>query len=347
MNQRGPRRPRESDGGLDAALDGVAESLAGSMAGRVGRRWPLAPLTTYRLGGPAALYVEPADARDLELLGASLRAAGLSPGDIPVLPLGRGSNLVISDDGVPGVVIRMGARTAWIESWAPPAPARPGLSPPGSGSSGARAGAAAPLPQLANWAARRGLEGMEFAIAIPGSVGGGVRMNAGAYGREIAQCVAAARVFDLKRLELEARNRDELGFGYRRSGLSEHDLVVDADFLLARGDTAAIRKRMEEYRRHRAATQPGAAQNAGSVFKNPPGDSAGRLIEAAGLKGYEWGGVAVSSLHANFFVAGPDARAQDVYDLVEHVRSEVLASSGIDLEPEIRFVGRFEHRNAA
>lgn len=311
------------------------------MSGRVGRRWPLAPLTTYRLGGPAALYVEPAGARDLELLGAALGAAGLDPGAVPVLPLGRGSNLVVSDDGIHGVVIRMGARAAWIEPWPPP-------DERGDGSpAGARAGAATALPQLANWAARRGLEGMEFAVAIPGSVGGGLRMNAGAYGREIAQCVSAVRAFDLNRLELVERTRAELGFAYRRSNLTERDLVVDADFLLAPGDTAAIRKRMDEFRRHRAATQPGAAQNAGSVFKNPAGDSAGRLIEAAGLKGFTVGGVAVSSLHANFFVAGPGARAQDVHDLVAHVRSAVLAASGIDLEPEIRFVGRFKQRDAA
>ncbi|MDQ3531992.1 MAG: UDP-N-acetylmuramate dehydrogenase [Actinomycetota bacterium] len=327
---------------LDAALDRVAESLSGSITGRVRRSWPLAPLTTYRLGGPAALYVEPAGARDLELLGAALRGVGLEAGAIPVLPLGRGSNLVVSDDGIPGVVIRLGSRAAWIEPWGPP---QPGL--PEEGSRGATAGAATALPQLANWAARRGLEGMEFAVAIPGSVGGGLRMNAGAYGREIAECVAAVRVFSLDRLVLEVRSRSELGFAYRRSNLSEHDLVVDADFLLARGDTAAIRKRMDEYRRHRASTQPGAAQNAGSVFRNPPGDSAGRLIEAAGLKGCNKGGVAVSSLHANFFVAGPGALAQDVRDLVEHVRAAVYETSGVELEPEIRFVGAFNQQDAA
>ncbi|MDQ3784704.1 MAG: UDP-N-acetylmuramate dehydrogenase [Actinomycetota bacterium] len=331
---------------LDAALDRVAESLRGSMTGRVARRRPLAPLTTYRLGGPAALYVEPAGARDLDLLGAALRSVGLDAGMVPVLLLGRGSNLVVSDDGVSGVVIRMGARAAWIEPWA--APAEPGYppEPPWPGPRGARVGAATALPQLANWAARRGLEGMEFAVAIPGSVGGGLRMNAGAYGREIAECVSAVRVFSLDRLVLEERDRTELGFAYRRSNLSEHDLVVDADFLLAPGDSAAIRKRMDEYRRHRASTQPGAAQNAGSVFRNPPGESAGHLIEAAGLKGYRVGGVAVSSLHANFFVAAPGASAQDVRDLVEHVRSAVHAAAGVDLEPEIRFVGAFKQQDA-
>jgi len=327
---------------LDAALDRVAESLSGSIDGRVRRRWPLAPLTTYRLGGPAALYVEPAGARDLELLGAALRGAGLEAGAIPVLPLGRGSNLVVSDEGIPGVVVRLGGRAAWIKPWA-----LPGAGSPEAGPCGATAGAATALPQLANWVARRGLEGMEFAVAIPGSVGGGLRMNAGAHGREIAQCVAEVRVFDLDRLALEVRSRTELGFAYRRSNLGELDLVIDADFLLARGDTAAIRKRMDEYRRHRASTQPGAAQNAGSVFRNPPGDSAGRLIEAAGLKGCRKGGVAVSSLHANFFVAGPGARAQDVRDLVEHVRAEVHETSGVELEPEIRFVGAFDRKDAA
>ncbi len=326
---------------FDAALDRIAESLSGSMTGRVERSWPLAPLTTYRLGGPAALYVEPAGARDLELLGAALHTAGLESGSLPVLPLGRGSNLVVSDDGIPGVVIRLGGRAAWIEPWGPSS------DTPGPGGTGARAGAATALPQLANWAARRGLEGMEFAVAIPGSVGGGLRMNAGAYGREMADCVSAVRLFNLDRFVVEERGRDQLGFAYRRSNLSEHDLAIDADFLLAPGDTAAIRKRMDEYRRHRASTQPGAAQNAGSVFRNPPGDSAGRLIEAAGLKGFSQGGVAVSSLHANFFVARTGARAQDVRDLVEHVRATVYAASGVDLEPEIRFVGAFKQQDAA
>ena len=308
------------------ALDVVASDLAGSVTGRVSRDYPLAGVTTYRLGGPAALLVEPAGASDLVALGRALQTVRSNRRDLPLLTLGRGSNVVISDQGFPGVVIRMGPSLARLEGE----------------DNRVTAGAAAPLPQAANWAARRGLSGLEFAVAIPGSVGGGVRMNAGAHGRSIADCLIAARVFDLDDLELQQRSRASLGFAYRRSNLTERHLVVDATFSLEAGDGDEIRALMASFRRHRSDTQPGAAQNAGSVFKNPPGDTAGRLIESTGLKGARCGGVAVSQLHANFFVASAGARAQDVFDLVAFVRARVLDATGVDLEPEIRFVGAFE-----
>jgi UDP-N-acetylmuramate dehydrogenase len=137
-----------------------------------------------------------------------------------------------------------------------------------------------------------------------------------------------------------------LGFSYRRSDLTPSDLVIDAGFELEPGEPDRIRELMEEYRQHRSATQPGAAQNAGSVFKNPPGTSAGRLVEDAGLKGFRVGNATVSELHANFMIAADGATAQDVYDLVQSVRRKVHATSGIELEPEIRFVGSFEDRTA-
>jgi UDP-N-acetylmuramate dehydrogenase len=312
-------------------LERVAAGLQEGFRGKVARDYPLAPLTTYRLGGPADLYVAPIGAPDVVLLGRVLKEQAVDPNEVPILTLGRGSNLVVSDEGIPGVVIRL----APAESVA--------AAPEGSGPrTRVTAGASTPLPQLANWAARRTLTGVEFAVAIPGSVGGGVRMNAGAYGRTIADVLASAHVFDLDALELERRDRRDLGLSYRRSDLTARHLVVDADFVLDPGDEVAIRERMSLYRRHRAETQPGGAQNAGSVFKNPDGDSAGRLIEAAGLKGATQGGVAVSELHANFFVAGRGARAQDVCNLVRHVREVVLERFGITLEPEIRFVGRFD-----
>lgn len=301
----------------------LAERLRVGFGGAVETDYPLARLTTYRLGGPAALYVEPSSDADLANLGAELRAL---PDRVPVLSLGRGSNLVVSDQGWPGVVIRMGQAFSWIES---------------AGETGLDAGASTSLPLLANWAARRGLSGLEFAVAIPGSVGGGVRMNAGAHGGSIMDTLESARVFTLDGLELARRSAAELGFDYRRSNLTAADVVVDARFDLVTDDEAAIKARMDTYRRHRAETQPGAVQNAGSVFKNPPGDSAGRLVEAAGLKGFRVGGATVSALHANFFVAGPGATAQDVRDLVMAVKEKVRASSGVELEEEIRFVGAF------
>lgn len=310
-------------------LEGVERRLRGRVRGTVERDVPLARYTTYRLGGPAALCVEPAGVDDLELLGAALRDEGLSADDAPVLVLGRGSNVVVSDAGWPGVVVRAGARLARVDA---------------VGERGLRAGAGTSLPLVANWAARRGLSGMEFAVAIPGSVGGGVRMNAGAHGRDVAGALVSATVFDLRALDVSERPAERLGLSYRRSDLGDHEVVVDAAFELEPAPRDDVRSRMDAYRRHRAETQPGAVQNAGSTFKNPDGDWAGRLVEAAGLKGFRVGGARVSELHANFFVAGDGARSQDVYDLVAEVRTRVFETFGVRLEAEVRFVGEFDER---
>jgi UDP-N-acetylmuramate dehydrogenase len=278
-------------------------------------------------------------------LARSLSDAGVDIGSEPVLVLGRGSNLVISDRGWPGIVIRLGSTFSWIsggnelsEEVAKYVPARvdtPMLYE-------MKAGASTALPQLANWAARRSLSGMEFLVAIPGSVGGAVRMNAGAHGTEVSDSLASITVFDLDALEVSQRPASELELSYRRSNLTERQLVLDATFGVPQDDPGEIKTRMEGYRRHRAETQPGAVQNAGSVFKNPSGDSAGRLVEAAGLKGFSVGGASVSELHANFFIAGEGSSSQDVFELVHEVRRRVHDHSGVWLEPEIRFVGEFE-----
>jgi UDP-N-acetylmuramate dehydrogenase len=300
----------------------IADALRTALRGKVATDESLARFTTYRLGGPAATYVEPADDEDALALARVLSDAP----DVEVLAIGRGSNLVISDDGWPGVAVRLGTRFSYVE------PADGGLE----------AGGATALPLLANWAARRGLEGMEFTISIPGSVGGAVRMNAGAHGRAIRDTLRSASVLDLADATLTERAASELDLSYRHSNLTETHLVLRAAFTLSEADPAAIKERMESYRKHRAETQPGAVQNAGSVFRNPPGDHAGRLVEATGLKGFRMGGARVSELHANFFIAGEGATAQDVYDLVSEVRRRVAEAQGVDLLPEIRFVGAFE-----
>lgn len=305
-----------------SALDRVIVVLQREMGDRVRTDVHLRDHTTYRVGGPASALVEIEGPRDLEVLSRALRAEG----DVEVLPLGRGSNLVVADDGFPGIAVRLGPRFASLSGDGPL------LS----------AGAAAPMPQVANRAARRGLAGLEFGIAIPGSVGGGVRMNAGAHGGEVADRLAVATVFDLASGSLDERPAGSLGFSYRRSTLTDRELVVAARWELAADDPAEIKRRTEANRRHRAETQPGAVQNAGSVFKNPPGDHAGRLVEAAGLKGFAVGAARVSELHANFFIAGEGSTASDVHRLVERVRSRVRDAFGVDLETEIRFVGRFE-----
>jgi UDP-N-acetylmuramate dehydrogenase len=301
----------------------LAARLSQALTGRVERDYPLARFTTYRLGGPAAVYVEPASIEDVLALGAVLAE---EPETVPILALGRGSNLVISDDGWPGLVIRLGGAFSFVEE---------------SDASGLRAGGSTALPLLANWAARRGLAGIEFTIAIPGSVGGAVRMNAGAHGREMSDCLVSVDAFDLATSTRGRRPAASLDLSYRHSDLSDTDLVLDATIALVPSHPADVKERMESYRKHRAETQPGAVQNAGSVFRNPPGDHAGRLVESAGLKGFRVGGARVSELHANFFIAGDGSSAQDVFDLVHEVRERVRDASGVDLTPEIRFAGAF------
>ena len=309
--------------------DALGRLLAEALPDRVRLRSPLAPLTTYRLGGPSAVLVEPASVADVRAAAEAWQGAP----DVPVLVLGRGSNVVVSDEGWPGIVIHAGPGLAWMEE--------------GEEQGSVVAGAGTSMPQLANWAARRGLAGLEFLVSIPGSVGGGVRMNAGAHGSEIARHLVAASVLDLAARTVTEVSLADLAMGYRRSALGDAHFVIDARFSLEPEPPAAIRERMESFRRHRAETQPGAALNAGSVFKNPPGDFAGRLVEATGLKGFSVGGALVSDKHANFFVAGPGATAQDVFDLVHAVRARVKAATGVELEPEVRFAGAFRAPAAA
>lgn len=299
--------------------------VAGKIAGRVEADASLKALNTYRIGGSAALLFEPRSTADIEIMSAELRAS-MDPSEVEWLVLGRGSNMVVSDDGWPGVVLRLAEGWSWIR---------------GAGESSLQAGASTPLPQAANWAARRSLSGFEFAVGIPGSIGGAVRMNAGAHEASIADILKSVTVLDLTDLTVDERPARALALAYRHSNLPPSSVVLDATFGLTPDADDAIRARMERYRKHRADTQPGALQNAGSVFKNPPGDSAGRLVEAAGLKGFRVGGAWVSDLHANFFMAADDATSQDVFDLVQEVRARVKERFDIDLEPEIRFVGNF------
>ena len=305
----------------------VGERLRDTATGRVELDISLGGLTTYRVGGRASVLFEPASPDDLALLTPAIRDAGADPAAIDLVVLGRGSNVVVSDRGFDGIVVRMAQPMSWIR---------------GEDGSDVSAGAATSLPLLANWAARRSLAGLEFTVGIPGSVGGGVRMNAGAHDGSISDTLATAEVYDVASGEIGQRTAGSLGLDYRHSDLTQLEIVVAARFSLRPDDPDAIRARMERYRKHRADTQPGALQNAGSTFKNPPGDSAGRLVEAAGLKGHRVGGAAVSDLHANFFIASDAASAQDVFDLVQDVRKRVLARFGVELEPEVRFVGPFE-----
>ncbi|MDP2622572.1 MAG: UDP-N-acetylmuramate dehydrogenase [Actinomycetota bacterium] len=289
--------------------------------GKVTEDAPLAPLTTYRFGGRARFLVVADGEEDLGL--ASRLAADEG---VPILVLGRGSNVVVSDSGFDGVVIR-------------PGPGMTGWQGREDGSIVAGAGTA--LPMLARESARAGRGGLEFFTGIPGSVGGAVRMNAGCHGSETADWMVTARVFDLADAVARDRTPADLEMSYRHSNLTDGDFVVSATFRTVERDPAEADAVIREITRWRREHQPGGTLNAGSVFKNPPGDSAGRIIDDAGLKGLRVGAAEVSRRHANFFVAGEGATAQDVHDLVAEVRRRVLEQTGIALATEIRFVGEF------
>ncbi|MEA2717101.1 MAG: UDP-N-acetylmuramate dehydrogenase, partial [Actinomycetota bacterium] len=280
---------------------GAVDAAAAVLGDRARRDVPLGPLTTYRVGGPAALLVRAENEDDLALVGEAVTQSG-----IEVLVVGRGSNLLVADAGFPGLVLTLGDNFATIEV----------------DGTLVRAGAAVSLPVLARRTAAAGLTGLEWAVGVPGSVGGGVRMNAGGHGSEIRGTLRRARLVDLARSRRQppAAAKDgaiagraagagrgpvdveaaELGLGYRRSTVAAGQVVVAAEFELETGDRATSEAELAAITRWRRENQPGGA-NAGSVFTNPPGDSAGRLIDAAGCKGRRRGSAFVSPKHANFF----------------------------------------------
>jgi len=285
----------------------------------------MGPLTTYKFGGPARWFVA---AEDVTSLVNAVDAA-LADG-VGFLVVGRGSNLVFSDAGFDGLVVQMAGdfRSIVVAT-----------------SGEVIAGAAVPLPSLARTCAKADRGGLEFLVAVPGSVGGAVRMNAGCHGSETGEWLMGAHVYRAGHGLLEV-GRDEMEMTYRHNSLPEHDIVLGAKFrteLRRRAESEAL---MREITRWRKLHQPGGTFNAGSVFKNPPGNAAGRLIEEAGLKGLSIGGATVSTKHANFFEAAPGAVAQDVYDLVWETRRRVMDASGIELELEIRFAGAFRSHAA-
>jgi UDP-N-acetylmuramate dehydrogenase len=298
----------------------AAAILRAACGDRVRADFPMAPLTTFRVGGPAGLYLEPESEIDLAAAGRAVTEAG-----IPVVVLGKGSNVLVSDGGFPGLVLRLGRSYRWS--------ARAGDH--------LTAGGAMPLPAMAGVALRHSLTGLEFGVAIPATLGGAVRMNAGAHGHEIAEVLESVEVFRLREGATVTIRAADAGLSYRRSALGDDVVVIGARARLDRGEPLAIRARIHEVRAWRRATQPLAEPNCGSVFKNPRGDHAARLIEAAGAKGRRVGGASVSTKHANFIVAEPGARAADVVALIEEVRSLVEAHDGVHLEPEVQLVGSF------
>jgi len=301
--------------GEDAAA--TYEALVTTLGTRVRCREPLARHTSFRIGGPADVLAQPASADEL---AAVVRAAAAHR--LPVTVVGAGSNLLVGDGGIRGVVVKLGAgfrRVAWTTR-------------------GVTAGAAAHVGKLARAAVSRGLSGLEFAEGIPGTVGGALFMNAGAYGSEMAAVVEAVEgvTADGRQTTLAA---SDLSFAYRRSGVAPGFLVTGVTFRLAPQPAETVARTLDALRDRRLASQPQGAANAGSIFKNPPGDYAGRLIEAAGLKGRRVGGAHISERHANFIVNDGEAHAVDVQALMAEAQRAVWERSGVWLEPEIRLVG--------
>jgi len=298
----------------------VIESLAADLSGEGVDVTPdasVAELTTYRIGGPVALLARVGTERELLAVAEAVQVHRPR-----VLVVGRGSNLLVADSGFAGLAVVLGGQFEGIEV----------------GEATVRAGGAVALPVLARRAAAAGRAGLEFFVGIPGSVGGAVRMNAGGHGRETADVLVNARVLDLDGGGWRELGVADLDLGYRCSSIGPRAVVVRADFTVGLDDPAACEGRIVDVVRWRRDHQPGGA-NAGSVFRNPEGDSAGRLIDAAGLRGLRVGGAAVSEKHANFFQAEPGASATDVRDLVLEVRRRVADRFAVELVPELEMIG--------
>ena len=308
------------------ALDESAARLSAALGGQVERNVPFSSLTTYGLGGPAAVLVRARGEADLAAVARSLAPR------VPVLCVGRGSNLLVADEGFAGVAVLLDGPLAELDIVADPGDA---------GRAAVVAGGGVKLPVLARQAAAAGWGGVEFFAGIPGSVGGAVRMNAGGHGKETVEVLRRAWVVDLGGGDggVEERPVGSLDLTYRHSNLGPSQVVVRAEFAVTARPAEECRSEIDEVVRWRRANQPGG-NNAGSVFTNPPGDSAGRLIDACGLKGFRVGTAWVSERHANFFQAEPDGRGRssDVVALVLEVRRRVAEATGVTLVPELRRV---------
>ncbi len=288
-----------------------------ALRGRLEADVPLASLTWFKTGGPAEALFEPADEADLAYFLSCCESS------IPILTIGSGSNLLIRDGGVDGIVVRLGKAFAAV-------------SVEGHD---IVAGAATPDVKLASAAAQAGLAGLAFLRGIPGSVGGALRMNGGAYGAEIKDVLVEARGV-ARDGTIATYARDAMGFAYRHCGIAEDVIFTQARLRGTPGDPATIRTEMAEITAARAATQPVNTRTGGSTFKNPPGEKAWALVDRAGCRGLAHGDAQVSDLHTNFLINRGAATAADLEDLGDLVRARVLETSGIALEWEIARVGK-------
>ncbi|CAM3264871.1 UDP-N-acetylmuramate dehydrogenase [Brevibacillus invocatus] len=296
----------------------IAEELKQAGIEKVWTVEPLANHTTWRIGGPADLLIQP---KDKESLIKVLQIVHRH--EIPWSVIGRGSNLLVRDRGIRGAVLKV----------------TEGLSHCEFRGEEVCVGAGYSMIRLAMETGKMGLTGMEFAGGIPGTVGGAVYMNAGAHGSDLSRILIEAEIL-FEDGEVKVLTNEEMNFSYRTSLLQQRKgIVVEARFRLQPGDRKEIAATLAANKERRRETQPLQMPCAGSVFRNPPGDHAGRLIEAAGLKGYRYGGAQVSEIHANFIVNRGGATATDVLTLINHIRSTIQTKFGVDLHPEVLVVG--------
>lgn len=284
---------------------------------------PLAKNNTFRVGGPAGIFAIADSLHELNII-----AGAINDYDLPFLLLGRGSNLLISDTGFPGVVLQLGKEFQQISA----------------SEDGLLAGAAATLTALAQTALKHSLEGLSFVVGIPGTLGAAIAINAGAYKSQMSDIVRKVTIYDIRNHahRLLSLNNEEIGFSYRSTKLSGDTIILEAALALKPGQSGHIKREMETNWRHRKESQPLGRPSAGSIFKNPEGRAAGKLIEESGCKGWRVGGAEVSEEHANFIINTGNASAMDIYKLIKKIQDEVSSKTGIELETEIKMAGEFK-----
>ena len=278
---------------------------------------------TYRVGGNAAVFVEVHAIGELESIAKVSTDTGLN-----ILVVGKGSNMLVSDRGFDGIAIKLGKEFDFVDIT----------------ETVVRAGGITFMPIVARKSVDAALTGFEWAVGVPGSIGGGVRMNAGGHGSDMAASLTEVKVFDLATGELHTKTPDQLELGYRTSNISSNEIVVEATLGLDPGDYDKSKAELSEIVQWRRANQPGG-QNAGSVFANPEGNHSAKLIEAAGLKGYVLNTAMVSDKHSNFIQAGADGSADDVYALISHIKGVIKESDGLELRVENKLIGFDEDIN--
>jgi UDP-N-acetylmuramate dehydrogenase len=301
-------------------MDGLFAELQELNIGKVKKNELLSQHTTMKIGGPADLLIEPSSLENIQKVMTFIKEC-----QIPWRAIGRGSNLLVSDKGIEGVVIKLGS----------------GLNHLDINESTITVGGGHSLVSLSTLISKKGLSGLEFASGIPGSVGGAVYMNAGAHGSDISKILTKAHIL-FEDGSIEWLSNDEMEFTYRTSVLQKNrpGIVLEAEFQLFKGDRTAIVSQMQKNKDYRKETQPWNFPCAGSIFRNPLPNYAGKLIEEAGLKGFQIGGAKISEMHGNFIVNAGNATAKDVLDLIQYIKDKIFDLYGIKMETEVEIIGR-------